>query len=88
MKFLSFVKMHVKVWKKLVKIQRRIILREKGESKIYVNRVDVFKPKKLGILGVRDFGKLELQINGGGREMGRGELDIGSQVDDFSLTVS
>lgn len=52
--YLSFLKMHVKVWKKIMKIQRKFLWEEvKGQPKIVrVKWADVCKSKKLGGLGV------------------------------------
>lgn len=64
--FLSFLKIPVKVWKKIMKIQKRFLWRGvKGESKIsWVKRVVIYKPKKLGHLGVCDLQLVNLDLLG------------------------
>lgn len=62
--FLSLLTMSAKVWKKMVKIQRRFLCGGvKGESKISCLKwVDVCKPKKLKGIGVRDLRLVNLAL--------------------------
>lgn len=62
--FLYFLKLHVKVWKKIVKIHMTFLWeRVKGESKIvWVKWEDVCKPKKLRGLSVRDLQLVNLAL--------------------------
>jgi hypothetical protein len=54
--FLSYMKMPVKVWKELVKIQRDFLWRglSKSSGIFWVKWDDICKPKKEGGLGIRD----------------------------------
>lgn len=62
--FLSFLKMLVHVWRKMVPIQRRFVWSDvKRESKIsWISWVDMGKPKSEGGLGVRVYSLLTYQV--------------------------
>lgn len=61
--FLSFLKMPMKVWKTLVKIQRRFLLGGvKDDSKTSLVKCTKCKPKKKWGLGVRDLRMFNLAL--------------------------